>query len=115
EAACKAKEREDLLGQITSEEPAPPRKLNPCLPRELETILFKAIAKIPDERYGSAQELADDLRRFLEDKPILAKRPSLLERAAKWSRRHKAVVRALGCGFIIAAVELAVSTMMVWQ
>jgi serine/threonine protein kinase/Tfp pilus assembly protein PilF len=115
EPAFKGQDREELLRQITSEEPAPPRRLKASLPRELETIILKAIAKTPEERYGSSKELANDLRRFLEDKPILAKRPSLLERAAKWTRRHKSVVRALVGGLVIAAVGLAFSTVMVWQ
>jgi eukaryotic-like serine/threonine-protein kinase len=48
--------------------------------------------KNPAERYATSQELADDLRRFLEDKPIRAKRPTLFQRASKWRRRHPAVV-----------------------
>jgi tetratricopeptide (TPR) repeat protein len=115
EPAFPAQDRQELLEQITRGEPVPPRKLTRAMPRELETILLKAIAKAPEERYQAAKALADDLRRFLEDKPILARRPSLLERAAKWSRRHKGVVWALGGGMIIAAVSLAVSTVMVWQ
>src|SRR5262249_511708 len=57
---------------------------------------LKAMAKNPAERYASAQELADDLKRFLEDKPIRARRPTLLERATKWSRRHRSIVVAGG-------------------
>jgi tetratricopeptide (TPR) repeat protein len=115
EPAFPAQDREELLRQITSVEPIQPRKLNPSTPRELETIVLKAIAKTPEERYQSARELAEDLRRFLDDKPILAKRPSLLERMVKWVRRHKGLVRALGAGLLIAAVTLAVSTVMVWK
>jgi len=48
--------------------------------------------KNPSDRYGSARELADDLGRFLEDKPIRARKPNLPQRAAKWARRHRAVV-----------------------
>jgi serine/threonine protein kinase len=115
EPAFHGQDREALLRLITSEEPPQPRKLNRAVPGELETIILKAIAKTPEERYGSAGEFAEDLRRFLDDRPILARRPSLLEKMAKWLRRHKGLVRALGAGLIVAAAAFAVSTVMVWQ
>ena len=74
----------------------PPRRLNLAVPVELETIILKAIAKNPGDRYATAQELADDLRRFLEDKPIKARRPTLAQRARKWARRHRPLVWAMG-------------------
>ena len=77
--AFEGQDRQEILRQIAHEEPAPPRKLNPAIPRELETILLKAMGKEPESRYATAQELADDLRRFLEHKPIKAKRPSAYE------------------------------------
>ena len=85
-------DRQELLRQIAFEEPKSPRKLNKAIPAELEIIVLKAMAKNPAERYDTAQELADDLRRFLEDRPIRARRPTLVQRAAKWSRRHKPIV-----------------------
>jgi hypothetical protein len=69
--------REELLRQIAFEEPPPPRRLNNRVPAELEIVVLKAMAKAAEERYASAQDLADDLRRYLEDKPIRAKRPTL--------------------------------------
>ena len=84
--------RESLLRQVTTEEPIPPRQLNPAIPRDLETIVLKAIARECNERYGSAQALSDDLQRFLEQKPILARRPTPFERVVKWSRRHRGIV-----------------------
>jgi WD40 repeat protein/serine/threonine protein kinase len=107
--------REEVLRQIAFEEPRPPRRLNDKIPAELETIVLKAMAKVPEERYRTAQKLADDLRRFLEDKPIRAKRPSLRQRAAKWARRHKTVVRAAGVVLVLAVAALAVSTVLIWQ
>jgi tetratricopeptide (TPR) repeat protein len=92
--AFTGEDREQLLRQIAFEEPQAPRRLNKSVPAELETIVLKAMAKNPAERYDTAQELADDLERFLEDKPIRAKRPSLWQLAAKWSRRHRPVVVA---------------------
>jgi serine/threonine protein kinase/Flp pilus assembly protein TadD len=92
EPPFRGSDREELLRQVAFEEPRPPRRLNKPIPAELETIVLKAIEKNPAERYATAQELADDLRRFLEDKPIRAKRPTLVQRAAKWRRRHPAVV-----------------------
>jgi hypothetical protein len=85
-------DRRELLRHIADTEPLPPRSVDRAVPVELETIILKAVAKEPAERYGSAQELAEDLGRFLEDRPILARRPTLGERSARWARRHRAVV-----------------------
>jgi WD40 repeat protein/serine/threonine protein kinase len=115
EPAYSGRSREEVLRQIAFEEPRPPRRLNRSIPAELETIVLKAIAKNPEERYATAQELADDLKRFLEDKPIKAKRPSLRQRAIKWARRHKTVVRAAMVVLALAVVALAVSTVLIWQ
>jgi tetratricopeptide (TPR) repeat protein len=70
----------------------------------LETVVLKAMAKAPAERYATAQELADDLRRFLEDKPIRARRPSWTQRLRKWALRHRAAVTT---GVVAAVVLLA--------
>ncbi len=90
--AFAADDCQELLRQVAFEEPRPIRHWNKRVPAELETIVLKATVKNPDGRYATAQELADDLRRFLEHKPIHAKRPTLMDRAAKWSRRHVAFV-----------------------
>src|SRR5262249_1437292 len=79
EPAFGGRDRQELLRQIAFDEPRRPCRLNKAIPAELETITLKAIAKSPSERYSTAQELADDLRRFLEDKPIRAKRPTLFQ------------------------------------
>jgi WD40 repeat protein/serine/threonine protein kinase len=113
--AYNGQSREEVLRQIAFEEPRPPRRLNKAVPAELETIVLKAMAKVPEERYATAQELADDLRRFLEDKPIRANRPSLRQRAVKWARRHKTVVRAAVVVLVLAVVALAASTMFIWR
>ena len=74
-------DRHELLRQIASQEPIPPTRLDPTIPRDLETILASAMAKEVEDRYGSATELADDLRRFLDGRPILARRPDAPTRA----------------------------------
>src|SRR5262249_22289063 len=71
EPAFPGQDREEVLRQIAFEEPRPPRHLNRTVPAELETIVLKAMAKTADERYATAQELADDLRRFLEEASAL--------------------------------------------
>jgi WD40 repeat protein/serine/threonine protein kinase len=113
EPAYNGKSREEVLRQIAFEEPRPPRRLNKAVPAELETIVLKAMAKNPAERYATAQELADDLRRFLEDKPIRAKRPTLRQRAVKWARRHKTLVRAATVLLVLAVAGLAAGTVLV--
>jgi serine/threonine-protein kinase len=77
------KDRQELLRQIAFEEPRPLRRLNRAIPAELETIFLKALEKNPHDRYATARELAADLRRFLEDKPIQARRPPWRKVAAK--------------------------------
>jgi len=105
--------REEVLAQLMTVEPGAPRRLNRAIPIELETIVLKALAKRPKERYGSALELADDLRRFLEDKPILARRPSLADKARKWARRHKGLMRALAVMASLAFAGLIISTVII--
>src|SRR5262249_11152249 len=68
--AVDGKDREEILNAITLEEPRPPRALDATIPHDLETIILKAIAASPADRYNTALELASDLRRFLDHKPI---------------------------------------------
>ena len=90
--AVDGQDRQEVLRKIAHDEPTLPRRLNPAVPRELETILLKSMNKEPESRYTTAQELAEDLKRFLDHKTIKAKRPSLGDRIAKWSRRHRTAV-----------------------
>src|SRR5262249_54068398 len=90
--AFAGQDRQELLRQIAFEEPARPRQWNRAIPAELETIVLKALEKNPQDRYAAAQDLADDLRRWLDDRPIQARRPSWRHKVAKWTRRHQAVV-----------------------
>jgi serine/threonine protein kinase len=99
-------DRQELLQQIAHDEPRPPRSVQRAIPVELETIILKAIAKNPSERYGTAQELADDLQRFLEDKPILARRPTMWDKAMKWSRRHRPVVGSAAALLVLTTIGL---------
>ena len=104
-------DRATLLHQIFHEEPRLPKQLNRRIPIELETIVLKAIAKNPVDRYATAGDMAADLRRYLEERPILARRPTLIDQTRKWMRRHPAFVRAtlvlLVCGTLGLAVGLA--------
>jgi serine/threonine protein kinase len=84
----------ELLRQIADEEPRRPRLVEPSIPVELETVVLKALGKEPADRYATAQELADDLQRFVENRPIRARRPTLAERLRKWARRHPSLVVA---------------------
>jgi YD repeat-containing protein len=96
----------DLLRRIAEDDPPLPRRIRPAIPVDLEVIVLKAMAKEPSERYATAQELADDLRRFLDDWPILARRPSLWHRARRWAKRHASFVASLGIAALLLIVGL---------
>lgn len=106
-------DRQDVLRRILHAEPPPPRRLDPSLPRDLETIVLKAISKAREQRYTTARELADDLRRFLEGKPILARRPSWPDRARKWGSRHHRAVRAALALALLATVGLLAGAVLI--
>ncbi len=109
------KDREELLKQIAFDEPLPLRKIDASVPPELQTIVQKAIRKNPDDRYGAAQELADDLQRFLDNRPIIAKPPTLAERAHKWMRRHQTLMAAGAMLLLLTAIGSAVGTILILQ
>src|SRR5262249_55578126 len=115
EPAYPGNDREELVRQLAAGEPRPPRRVNPAIPVELETIVLKATAHEPERRYGTAQELADDLRRFLGHRPTRAPRPTLRVRLTKWARRHQPLVRAAAVGLVLAVVGLLVSTGLIWH
>jgi serine/threonine protein kinase len=99
-------DREEVLRQIAFEEPQPLRRLKPSIPVELETIIHKAISKNPDDRYATARELADDLSRFCADQPIRATPPTRAQRAARWSRRHSALVTSSAVVLLLTTIGL---------
>src|SRR5262249_33717769 len=92
---------------IAFEEPQQPRRVNKEIPAELETIVLKSLEKNPADRYATATELADDLRHYLEDKPIRARRATLFQQARKWGRRHRAVVWSAATILIVRSRVLA--------
>jgi serine/threonine protein kinase len=110
EPALPGQDREALFRRLLDEEPRPPRALNPAIPVDLETVVLKALRKEPAERYATAEELAEDLRRFLDQRPVLARRPTALERARRQLRRHAlGLTIAAGVLLVLTAV-LAVSS-----
>jgi eukaryotic-like serine/threonine-protein kinase len=102
----------DTLTQVQTQEPVPPRRLQPPVPRDLETICLKCLEKDPRRRYASAEALAEDLRRFLAGEAISARPVSYGERAAKWCRRRPALA-ALAAALV--AVTLLGLTGVIWQ
>lgn len=101
---------QQVLYAISFNEAPPPRKLDPRIPRDLETICMKAIEKNPSKRFDSAGELAADLRRFLRFEPIRAQRAGVVGRTAKWVRRNRWPSAAL---LIVALAVVVVAALAV--
>ena len=99
----------ETLRQVLFEEVVPPSRLQPKLARDLVTICLKCLEKTPQKRYASAEELAEDLRRYLGNRPIRARRSSLWEHGVKWARRHPAIATLLGLGLVATVAAAAAS------
>jgi hypothetical protein len=92
-----------VLASVLNDDPLPPSRQGTKVPRDLATICLKCLQKEPSRRYASAEELANDLRRFLEGEPIRARPVGAVERAVKWVRRH-ATVSALAASVLLVTV-----------
>ena len=100
-----AESPQETLVQVLLDDPVPPTRLQPKLPHDLDTICLKCLAKDPDRRYATVDALHDDLRCFLEGKPISARPIPVWERGVKWARRRPAVT-ALLAGMVLALTAL---------
>ena len=100
-----AESMQKLLHRVLVEEPTPPRRLNPDVPRDLQTVVMEAIEKSPEHRYATAADFAADLRAVLELRPIQARPPGRLVRLTKWTRRHRALSAATAAA-VLAAIAL---------
>src|SRR5262249_31756845 len=89
------------------EEPVPPRRLNPVVPRDLETICLRCLAKEPERRYVTAAALADELGCFLEGRAIRTRPPGALQRCRRWCRRNPAVAALAAAVLVLFAAALA--------
>lgn len=99
--------RHQILQAVCHDEPTRPRTIDSRIPRDIETVCLRAMAKDVSARYPSAEAFAEDLRRFADGRPILSRRVSAAERAVKWVRRHKAVSLAGAAVVALAVVSLA--------
>src|SRR5262249_37659502 len=95
-------ERSRLLAQVMQAEPPRPRRLDPAVPRDLETVVLKAIAKTPAQRYQTPEELADDLQRFLDDRPARPRRPGVVQHCWRWCRRKPAAAALVAALALLA-------------
>ncbi len=106
------RDRARLIDHILHTDPPAVRAVDPRIPRDLETIVMKAMAKEPTRRYATAGEMADDLRCFLADRPIRARRTPWHERGWRWCRRNPMLATLLGC---VAALVLFIAGSIGWM
>ena len=111
--AFESENRHELMKQIAFSEPSALRQVDPTVPDDLAMIIQKAIAKEPLDRYKTAHELAEDLHRFLVDRPVLATRPTLVNRTTKWARRNPSIVFASVVAIALVAFAFGISTLIV--
>jgi WD40 repeat protein/serine/threonine protein kinase/tetratricopeptide (TPR) repeat protein len=107
--AYEGSDRHALMERVLHEEPQRLKKLAPSVPRDLETIIAKASAREPAGRYATAAALAEDLKRFVEDRPIRARRVSAAERLARWCRRNPWLAGSMAVAAAALTVALVVS------
>ena len=100
----------DTIEQVCTQEPVPPTRLRPKVPRDLETICLKCLQKEPHRRYADADALADDLDRFLDGRPVLARRISAVEHLGRWCRRNPRVAGLLAAVLVLLVTVVTTST-----
>ncbi len=103
----------ELLRRVREDPPAPPRELDPATPRALEAICSRAMSRKPEDRYATALELADDVRRWLADEPVSAYREPWPKRLSRWSKRHRTAVAAAAVLLVTGTAALGVATVLV--
>jgi serine/threonine-protein kinase len=103
---------DEVIRRVLEESPAPPRALVPKTPPALETVCGKALAKHPAARYGSAAELAGEIRHYLADEPLAAYREPRLARWGRWARRHRSLVAGLAAAALVAVLSLTAATVL---
>jgi serine/threonine protein kinase len=101
----------ETILQVVREDPIPPSRLTPGVPRDVETVTLKCLQKDPQRRYRSAAALAEDLRRYRDGEPVLARPVGRVERAWRWGRHHPAPALALLLGIVILAGAVAFSVL----
>ena len=111
EPAVAGDDRATVLQRIAHADPIPPRRHNAAVPADLETVVLKAMARSRDERYQTAREFADDLRRFLDGRPIHARRVTRLQRAHKWAGRHRRLLNTLTVAAALAVLAVVVASL----
>ena len=104
----------DTFEQVRKQEPVPPRRLNSKIPRDLETVTLKCLEKEPSRRYASARALADDLRLWMEDRPITARPVSPPEKAWRLCRRHPGAAGLVG-GLVLTLLTGFLSVFLLWR
>jgi tetratricopeptide (TPR) repeat protein/tRNA A-37 threonylcarbamoyl transferase component Bud32 len=105
----------ETVEQVQTQEPVPPTRLQPRLPRDLETICLKCLDKNPVARYATAEALADDLDRFLKHEPIRARRIGVLERGLRWCRREPRTAGLLAAALVILLLGIGVTLTLLRQ
>jgi serine/threonine-protein kinase len=105
-------DRNKLIAQVLHYEPPRPRRLDPAVPCDLETVVQKAITRDPTQRYQTPAEMTEDLQRFLDDRPIKARRLGLAQRGWRWCRRNRVVATLVA---MLAGVLLLGTAVSIWQ
>jgi WD40 repeat protein/serine/threonine protein kinase/tetratricopeptide (TPR) repeat protein len=108
-------DRNRLVRQVMHDEPVRPRKINPRVPRDLETVVLKAIARDPAQRYQTPAAMADDLKRFVEDRPVKARRISNAEKFWRWCRRNPVIAGLLTALVVGFWIGFALVTFHYWK
>jgi serine/threonine protein kinase/tetratricopeptide (TPR) repeat protein len=103
---------EEVLGNVQLGRFPKPRELNPQVPRPLEAICLKAMARLPHERYKSAREMANDLERFLGDERVLAYREPFFVKAGRWVRNHRTLVLSSAAALTVAVTALSIGVVL---